>query len=145
MGIRYWGWGDGGTSNYPDNPALFWYHISLSRLSFSFATVALVSGRASVQLTSNIRFGRGTVVKPFAVIQSSGGRIIVGKFCSINNFVQIAAYRADVVLGDYVRIGPNVTILGGGGVTEPETLGSSSRDTRIVALGSVMTRSSVRV
>ncbi len=73
----------------------------------------MVSGRASVQLTSNIRFGRGTVVKPFAVIQSNGGRIIVEKFCSINNFVQIAAYRADVVLGDYVRIGPNVTILGG--------------------------------
>ena len=73
----------------------------------------LISSQASVQLTNRIRLGKGTVVKPFSVIQTSGGRVLIGKDCSVNNFVQIAACDSDIVLGDNVRIGPNVTILGG--------------------------------
>jgi acetyltransferase-like isoleucine patch superfamily enzyme len=52
------------------------------------------------------------VVKPFAVIQTNRGKITVGKKCSINNFVQIANSDGDITIGDYVRIGPHVTILG---------------------------------
>jgi acetyltransferase-like isoleucine patch superfamily enzyme len=71
----------------------------------------LVSSLAIVQFTRNISLGRGTVVKPFAVIQTNTGKIRIGKKCSINNFVQIASSDAKITLGDYVRIGPGVTIL----------------------------------
>jgi acetyltransferase-like isoleucine patch superfamily enzyme len=71
----------------------------------------LVSSLAKVQFTKNISFGKGTVVKPFAVIQTNTGKISIGKKCSINNFVQIASSEAKITLGDYVRIGPGVTIL----------------------------------
>ena len=72
----------------------------------------LISPKAVVQLTKKIRFGKGTVVKPFAVIQTSSGQIDIGKNCSINNFDQIANSDGYMKIGDHVRIGPNVTILG---------------------------------
>ena len=71
----------------------------------------LISTLAKVQVTKKISFDKGTVVKPFAVIQTNNGKITIGKKCSINNFVQIANGDAEIKLGDYVRIGPNVTIL----------------------------------
>jgi acetyltransferase-like isoleucine patch superfamily enzyme len=52
------------------------------------------------------------VIKPFSVIQTNRGKIVIGKKCSINNFVQISNTDATMIIGDYVRIGPNVTILG---------------------------------
>jgi acetyltransferase-like isoleucine patch superfamily enzyme len=71
-----------------------------------------VSPKALVQLSGRIRIGRGTLIKPFAVIQTSAGRITIGEHCAINNFVSISTVGADVTLSDYVRIGPHVTILG---------------------------------
>jgi acetyltransferase-like isoleucine patch superfamily enzyme len=71
----------------------------------------LISTLAKVQVNKNISIGKGTVVKPFAVIQTNRGKISIGKKCSINNFVQIANGDAEIRIGDYVRIGPSVTIL----------------------------------
>ena len=72
----------------------------------------LVSSQASVQLSSRISFGRGTVVKPWAVIINHTGRIAIGAECAISSFNHISTGNADLVIGDYVRLGPNVTILG---------------------------------
>jgi acetyltransferase-like isoleucine patch superfamily enzyme len=72
----------------------------------------LISPKASVQLSGQIKIGKGTVVKPFAVVQTNSGRVSIGRKCSINNFVQIANGDENVTLGDFVRIGPSVTILG---------------------------------
>jgi galactoside O-acetyltransferase len=71
-----------------------------------------MSPKAIVQLTSRIRIGKGTLIKPFAVIQTSAGRITIGEHCAINNFVSISTVEADVTLSNYVRIGPHVTIMG---------------------------------
>jgi acetyltransferase-like isoleucine patch superfamily enzyme len=72
-----------------------------------------VSIQARVQLTGKIAFGKGTVVKPFAILQTQGGRICTGENCAISSFNHISTGIEDVILGDYVRIGPSVTILGG--------------------------------
>ena len=71
-----------------------------------------VSPKAIVQLSNKIRIGKGTMVKPFAVIQTNVGRITIGEHCAINNFVHISTVGADVTLSNYVRIGPHVTIMG---------------------------------
>lgn len=72
-----------------------------------------VSNRAIVQLSSRIIFGRGTVVKPLAIVQTQTGRIILGDHCEIGSFDHISTGTSDVTIGNYVRIGPSVTILGG--------------------------------
>ena len=72
----------------------------------------LISRDARVQFSSRISFGKGTVVKPFAVIQTGGGRISFGRDCAVSSFNHISAGTEEVKIGDFVRLGPNVTILG---------------------------------
>jgi acetyltransferase-like isoleucine patch superfamily enzyme len=73
----------------------------------------LISRQAKVQFTRQIAFGKGTVVKPFAVIQTQGGRIALGADCAVSSFDHISTGVEDVIIGDHVRIAPSVTILGG--------------------------------
>jgi len=71
-----------------------------------------VSTQAKVQLTQKICFGKGTVVKAFAAIQTGSGSIVFGKKCAISNFNHVAAGDGHIRIGNYVRLGPNVVILG---------------------------------
>lgn len=84
----------------------------VSSLYYSIRYRCAISPKANVQLNSRISFGRGTVVKPFSVIQTSGGCVRIGKNCAVSSFNHISTGRADVVIGDHVRIGPHVTITG---------------------------------
>jgi acetyltransferase-like isoleucine patch superfamily enzyme len=72
----------------------------------------LIARDARVQFSNQISFGKGTVVKPFAVIQTQGGRISIGRECAVSSFNHISTGTAEVKIGDFVRLGPNVTILG---------------------------------
>jgi acetyltransferase-like isoleucine patch superfamily enzyme len=73
----------------------------------------VVSSQAKVQLTSKISLGKGTVVKPFAVlIQTGAGRIIIGQNCAVSSFNHISTGDEDLIIGDNVRVGPHVTIMG---------------------------------
>lgn len=76
-------------------------------------TRALVSLSSRVQWGREIWLGRGTVVKPFAVVQSSGGRVHFGRDCAISSFVHVSTGRGDIVAGNFVRIAPNCTLVGG--------------------------------
>ena len=78
-----------------------------------FRTRALVSWSARVQFSRNITFGERTVVKPFAVIQSSGGAVSFGLQCAISSFDHFSTGEGDIVVGNYVRFAPNCTIDGG--------------------------------
>ncbi len=81
------------------------YHYLKSR--------AMISPSAQVQLSSDITFGKGTVVKAFAVVQSSGGAVRMGRNCALSSFDHISTGAGDVSIGDFVRIAPNCTIVGG--------------------------------
>lgn len=70
-----------------------------------------ISFSSRVQLSSRIRFGRQSVVKPYSIVQTSGGRIRFGKGCAVSSFNHISAGHADIIAGDYVRIGSHVTIV----------------------------------
>lgn len=78
-----------------------------------FRSRALVSMSARVQFDARISFGPGTVVKAFAVVQSSGGRITLGRDCALSSFDHISTGAGDVIIGDCVRIAPSCTIVGG--------------------------------
>jgi acetyltransferase-like isoleucine patch superfamily enzyme len=84
----------------------------IASLYFFVRYRCVVSPRASVQVTDRISFGRGTVVKQFVVMLTHTGRITFGKNCAVSSFNHISTGEQDVTIGDDVRIGPNVTILG---------------------------------
>ena len=71
----------------------------------------LINPKAQVQLSSKIRFGPGTTIKQFAIIITTTGRIRMGKECNLGQFSTIAAKHRDIIIGDYVRIGPHVNLL----------------------------------
>ena len=90
---------------------------------------SLVSNKAIVQLSGQISFGPKTVVKPFAIVQTQTGRIAIGRGSAISSFDHISTGTTDLIIGNYVRIGPHVTVLGG-------SRNFRRRDTLIVDQGS---------
>ena len=83
----------------------------VSAFYFMMRDGCLINLKARVQLNRRISFGRGTVVKSFAIIQNTKGRIKIGKDCAIGSFNHISTIDADITIGDYVRMGPRVTIM----------------------------------
>ena len=71
----------------------------------------LVSPRANVQLSSAVRLSSGTTIKQYAIIITSGGRVVMGRHCAFGQFSIISAKNKDVIIGDFVRIGPHVNIV----------------------------------
>jgi acetyltransferase-like isoleucine patch superfamily enzyme len=75
---------------------------------------AFISLQARVQLSKAITFGSGTVIKAFTIIQTHNGKISFGENCGVSNFNHIMTVDADITIGNNVRFGPNVTLLGSG-------------------------------
>lgn len=73
---------------------------------------ALVSPLAKVQYSGRVVLGRGTVVKPFAVIQTHTGLVRIGRDSAVSSFNHISTATGDVLIGDHVRFGPHVTVVG---------------------------------
>ncbi len=72
-----------------------------------------VSTQTRVQLSQQIAFGQGTVVKPYAIIQTQAGRIVFGNHCAVGSFNHISTGTKDIIIGNYVRLANSVTIMGG--------------------------------
>ena len=81
-------------------------------LYYFFKYRCMVGTQTRVQFSKNISFGKGTVVKPYVVIQTHSGKISIGKKCAISSFVHISNGANTLKIGDYVRIASHVTILG---------------------------------
>jgi acetyltransferase-like isoleucine patch superfamily enzyme len=127
-----------GSRKHEQRSLLSWFTRTVERYCVPrwFVTVycfvryrGLISRQARVQFSRQISFGKGTVVKPFAVIQTQGGRIKIGHDSAISSFNHITTGIKDVVIGNYVRIAPSVTILGG-------SRNFHRRDVRIMDQGS---------
>ncbi len=71
-----------------------------------------VSPRAEVDVSSLLKFGRGTQVGSFCKLKVLDGPLTTGINVSIGSCSFISADKAGVILGDYVGVGPNVKIIG---------------------------------
>ncbi len=71
----------------------------------------LINYSANIQLSSAIQFGKGTTIKQYAIIITSGGRVVLGEECNLGQFSIIATKTSDVIIGDFVRMGPHVNII----------------------------------
>jgi len=69
-----------------------------------------VHSKAHVQLSTQIRLGKRTTIRPYAFIITSGGRITLGCDCTLGQFSILATKNKDIHIGDFVRIGPHVNL-----------------------------------
>lgn len=111
------GAGRGAAVPKPQNPVLrtvqrYLIPAPLASMIIALRDHAYASWRSEVQVSNLVRFGAGTVIKPFAVVQSGGGQLQFGKNCAIGSFCYVAAGFADVIAGDHVRLGTHVSIIG---------------------------------
>jgi acetyltransferase-like isoleucine patch superfamily enzyme len=72
----------------------------------------MVSPRAEVELTKNLRIGRGTHIGSFVKIKASTGPLTIGRQGSIGSGCFISAEKAGIQIGDHCLIGPNTSIIG---------------------------------
>jgi acetyltransferase-like isoleucine patch superfamily enzyme len=70
----------------------------------------MVHPKAHVQPSSRIRFGQGTTIRQYAIINTSGGLVTFGKGCELGPFSMIVTKSKAVQIGDHVRIGPHVSM-----------------------------------
>ena len=84
----------------------------ISSIYYFLRCRAMVAMGSKVQVTSRISFGKGCVVKSFAVVKTSSGRITFGHNCAVSAFNQIDTDQADVTIGNHVRFGPHVFVTG---------------------------------
>lgn len=71
---------------------------------------AKISPRAEVELSSKLRFGRGSVVGSFTKIKASRGEVAFGERCAVGTGCFISAGERGIRFGDHVLCGPNVAI-----------------------------------
>lgn len=85
---------------------------ALVSLAYFLRSGVRISASSRVQLTGRIKFGSKSVVKPYSIIQTSGGSITFGNNCAISSFNHIAAgQNGNIRCGNYVRTGPHVAII----------------------------------
>jgi acetyltransferase-like isoleucine patch superfamily enzyme len=70
-----------------------------------------VSTRAEVELTSNIRFGRGTQVGSFSKLKATTGKMTIGAHVTIGNSNFVTTDWGGLEIGDHTMCGPNVSIV----------------------------------
>jgi acetyltransferase-like isoleucine patch superfamily enzyme len=72
---------------------------------------AFVSSRAEVELSSNLRLGRGTTVSSFVKIKTSHAPLVTGQHCGFATGCFVETGAVGITLGDHVIFGPNVSVI----------------------------------
>ena len=72
---------------------------------------AQVSPRAEVELSHNLRFGRGTVVGSFTKVKATGGLLVTGTGVRIATGCFLDAQAGGLTIGNRVLIAANCVIL----------------------------------
>lgn len=72
---------------------------------------AKISPRAEVELSANLRFGRGCRVSSFTKIKAADGPLQVGARCGFGTGCFITSGEQGLLIGDNLVCGPNVVIM----------------------------------
>jgi acetyltransferase-like isoleucine patch superfamily enzyme len=72
----------------------------------------MISPRAEVEITANLRIGRKSIVSSFTKIKATDGPFRIGSHVEISNGCVLSSHTRGVEIGDDCLIGPNVSILG---------------------------------
>jgi acetyltransferase-like isoleucine patch superfamily enzyme len=105
-------------------------------LYYSYKYRAKISPRSEVEISGNLKMGRGCVVGSFTKIKASDGPLHMGDRCGIATNCFIASGEKGIEIGDSFVCGPNVVMsasnysYGEVGV-DIRTLGTTSKGVRI--------------
>jgi acetyltransferase-like isoleucine patch superfamily enzyme len=72
---------------------------------------AEISTKAEVELSGNLRLGRGTTVSSFTKIKVTDGPLITGAKCGFGTGCFISSGAAGIEMGDHAICGPNVVLI----------------------------------
>ena len=72
---------------------------------------AKISPRAEVDLTDNLKFGRGCVVSSFTKIKATAGPLDMGNHVQIATHCFLHADTGGLSIGDYTMIGPLAAVV----------------------------------
>lgn len=72
----------------------------------------MISPKAEVEITPNLKIGRKSVVSSFTKVKSADGPLHIGGHTEISNFCVITSHTAGTYIGSDVLVGPNVSIIG---------------------------------
>jgi acetyltransferase-like isoleucine patch superfamily enzyme len=70
----------------------------------------LISIKAEVELTKNLRLGKGATISSFTKIKATNGLLDIGKETGFATCCFVSADAGGVKIGDYCIFGPNVNI-----------------------------------
>lgn len=73
---------------------------------------AKISPKAEVEITPNLRLGKGAVISSWVKIKATDGPLHIGSHVEIASHCVITSYTAGTWIGDDCLIGPNVSIIG---------------------------------
>lgn len=82
----------------------------LTALYYFLRTGTIISLRAEVDLTSQLRFGEKCTVGSFTKIKALNGPLRIGKRGGIATGCFISSGEGEILIGDHFVCGPNVTI-----------------------------------
>lgn len=97
---------------------------------------ALISFKSEVELSKNLKMGRGCVIASFTKLKATDGPVVFGKRCGIGTCCSISSGEKGLEVGDNFICGPNVAIIPSNYVLDKldvhlEDQGHSSRGIRI--------------
>ncbi|HVR97256.1 MAG TPA: acyltransferase [Thermoanaerobaculia bacterium] len=72
----------------------------------------MISPRAEVEITPNLKIGKKSIVSSFTKIKSDAGPLHIGSHVEIANGCVITSHTHGTVIGDDCLIGPNCSIIG---------------------------------
>jgi acetyltransferase-like isoleucine patch superfamily enzyme len=70
----------------------------------------LISAKAEVELSNNVRLGRGVTISSFTKIKATNGILQIGRESGFATGCFVSADSGGVKIGDYCIFGPNVTV-----------------------------------
>uniref|UniRef100_A0A7C3N9V2 Acyltransferase n=1 Tax=candidate division WOR-3 bacterium TaxID=2052148 RepID=A0A7C3N9V2_UNCW3 len=62
------------------------------------------------KVKNSLVIGENCDIQPYSIIRVSGGKIVIGNYCSLNSFSMIVS-NGDIIIKDFVRIGPHTLII----------------------------------
>jgi len=70
-----------------------------------------ISPRAEVELSPNLRIGRGSTIGSFTKIKTTDGPLLTGQRCSFGTGCFLDPGSGGITIGDNALVGPNVVIV----------------------------------
>ena len=82
----------------------------IASLYYFFKYRCIISPKAEVELSPNLKMGKGVVISSFCKFKATDGPLIIGKEAGFAISCFVASSAAGIMIGEYSIFGPNTNI-----------------------------------